>query len=213
MPKKPSATPPLSPAAKNPASQPMPTKKLPAKKLPAKKTFAGPADSSEPAGVGGGRYWLVKSEPDVFSIDDLARAKNRTTYWDGVRNYQARNTLRDLMKLGDRVLFYHSNASPPAIVGVAKIVQEGYPDSTAFDPQSDHFDPKSKPGNPTWYMVDIQFEQKFVQPLTLPMLKADSRLTGMELVRRGSRLSVQPVRADEFEIVLRLAAEQACVAT
>jgi predicted RNA-binding protein with PUA-like domain len=208
MPKKQSATQPLPPAAKKTSSQRMPTKKL-----PVKKTLAGPADGSEPAGAESGRYWLVKSEPDVFSIDDLARAPNRTTTWDGVRNYQARNTLRDLMKLGDRVLFYHSNASPPAIVGVAKIVQEGYPDSTAFDPQSDHFDPKSKPGNPTWYMVDIQFEQKFVQPLTLPMLKADSRLAGMELVRRGSRLSVQPVQADEFEIVLRLAAEQPRAAT
>ena len=152
------------------------------------------------------RYWLVKSEPDVFSIDDLATAKNQTTHWDGVRNYQARNTLRDSMKLGDRVLFYHSNATPPAIMGIARIVKEAYPDHTAFDPKDDHYDPKSKKDNPTWYMVDIQFEQKFSHPLTLPMLKAEQSLTGMELVRRGSRLSVQPVRADEFEIVLQLTA-------
>jgi len=149
---------------------------------------------------------LVKSEPDVFSIDDLAKAKNQTTHWDGVRNYQARNTLRDSMKLGDRVLFYHSNATPPAIVGVARVVKEGYPDHTAFDPKDDHYDPKSKKDNPTWYMVDIQFEQKFAEPLTLPMLKAEFSLEGMELVRRGSRLSVQPVRPHEFEIVLQLAA-------
>ena len=110
------------------------------------------------------------------------------------------------MKLGDRVLFYHSNATPPAIMGIARIVKEAYPDHTAFDPKDDHYDPKSKKDNPTWYMVDIQFEQKFSHPLTLPMLKAEQSLTGMELVRRGSRLSVQPVRADEFEIVLQLTA-------
>ncbi len=155
------------------------------------------------------RYWLVKSEPEVFSIDDLAKAKNKTTYWDGVRNYQARNTLRDLMKLGDRVLFYHSNATPPAIVGIARVVKEGYPDHTAIDPQDDHYDPKSKRENPTWYMVDIQFEEKFAQPLTLPMLKAEPSLEGMVLIQRGSRLSVQPVRPHEFEIVLQLAKELA----
>lgn len=154
------------------------------------------------------RYWLVKSEPDVFSIDDLAQAQHQTTHWDGVRNYQARNTLRDSMKLGDWVLFYHSNASPPAIVGIARIVKEGYPDHTAFDPNDDHFDPKSKKDQPTWYMVDIQFEQKFARPLTLPMLKAEPSLDGMLLVQRGSRLSVQPVRPHEFEIVLQLAASQ-----
>lgn len=151
------------------------------------------------------RYWLVKSEPDVFSIDDLAKAKKQTTHWDGVRNYQARNTLRDSMKVGDQVLFYHSNATPPAIVGVARVVKEGYPDHTAFDPSDDHYDPKSKKGNPTWYMVDIQFEKKFDEPLTLPMLKAESRLEGMVLVQRGSRLSVQPVRPHEFEIVMEIA--------
>ena len=112
------------------------------------------------------------------------------------------------MKLGDRVLFYHSNTTPPAIVGIARIVKEGYPDHTAFDPQDDHYDPKSRKDNPTWFMVDIQFEQKFSLPLTLPLLKAEQSLTGMELVRRGSRLSVQPVRAHEFEFVLQLAMSQ-----
>lgn len=170
------------------------------------KKRATPQPSKHSASPPSDRYWLVKSEPDVFSIDDLAKAKNQTTHWDGVRNYQARNTLRDSMKLGDRVLFYHSNATPPAIVGTARIVKEGYPDHTAFDPKDGHYDPKSKKDNPTWYMVDIQFEQKFSHPLTLPMLKAEQSLTGMELVRRGSRLSVQPVRAHEFEIVLQLAA-------
>lgn len=175
-----------------------PTQKNMAKKQPAKSAKATTASTSD-------RYWLVKSEPDVFSIDNLAQAKNQTTHWDGVRNYQARNTLRDSMKLGDRVLFYHSNATPPAIVGIAKVVKEGYPDHTAFDPKDPHYDPKSKQDNPTWYMVDIQFEQKFAEPLTLPMLKAERSLEGMVLVQRGSRLSVQPVRPHEFEFVLQLA--------
>ncbi len=171
----------------------------------AKKKPAAPTKKTPPQETGRAQYWLVKSEPDVFSIDDLAKSKNKTTYWDGVRNYQARNTLRDQMKLGDRVLFYHSNATPPAIVGIAKVVKEGYPDHTAFDPKNDHYDPKSKQENPTWFMVDIQLEQKFAQPLTLPELKAEKRLEGMELVRRGSRLSVQPVRPHEFEVVLQMA--------
>ncbi len=183
-------------------------KKQPIKK-PTKKSITSATKKSAPPRTpqadGAERYWLVKSEPDVFSIDDLAQAKNQTTHWDGVRNYQARNTLRDLMKLGDRVLFYHSNATPPAIVGTAKIVKEGYPDHTALDPKDAHYDPKSKRDVPTWYMVDIQFEQKFAHPLTLPMLKAERSLEGMELCRRGSRLSVQPVRQHEFDIILQIA--------
>ncbi len=159
----------------------------------AKKTPPHATKKTPPADSRQAQYWLVKSEPDVFSIDDLAKSKNKTTHWDGVRNYQARNTLRDQMKKGDRVLFYHSNATPPAIVGIARVVKEGYPDHTAFDPTNDHYDPKSKKDAPTWYMVDIQLERKFAQPLTLPELKAEKRLEGMELVRRGSRLSVQPV--------------------
>ena len=102
------------------------------------------------------RYWLLKSEPDVFSIEDLAKAKNKTTHWDGVRNYQARNFLRDSIKKGDLVFFYHSNSEPSAIAGIAEVVKEGYPDFTAFDPDDPHFDPKSKKDQPTWYMVDIK---------------------------------------------------------
>ncbi len=176
--------------------------KITKENMPKKQTTPKPSKATP---TPSDRYWLVKSEPDVFSIDDLAKAKNQTTHWDGVRNYQARNTLRDSMKLGDRVLFYHSNATPPAIVGIARVVKEGYPDHTAFDPKDDHYDPKSKKDAPTWYMVDLQFEQKFAQPLTLPMLKAEPRLEGMVLVQRGSRLSVQPVRPREFEIILELA--------
>lgn len=151
------------------------------------------------------QFWLVKSEPEVFSIQDLARAKNKTTHWDGVRNYQARNTLRDLMKVGDQVLYYHSNANPPAIVGLAEVVREGYPDHTAWDATSDHFDPKSTAANPIWYMVDIRLVQVFDRPLELPMLKQQPRLKSMVLVQRGSRLSVQPVTRDEFQTVLELA--------
>ncbi len=147
-------------------------------------------------------YWLVKSEPDVFSIQDLARSKQATTYWDGVRNYQARNTLRDLMKIGDRVLFYHSNASPPAVVGIAEVVREGYPDFTAWDKNSDHFDPKSTPDNPIWYMVDIRLVSIFDRPLTLPELKAQPALKNMVLVQKGSRLSVQPVRPEEYDWIV-----------
>jgi predicted RNA-binding protein with PUA-like domain len=152
-------------------------------------------------------YWLVKSEPESYSIDHLAKEKKQTTGWSGVRNYQARNTMRDLMKVGDRVLFYHSNAEPPAIVGVAKVVREAYPDPTALDEDSDYYDPKSSPENPRWFMVDLQFESKFARPLPLEELREVAALAGMELLRKGSRLSVQPVRKAEFDAVLRLAAK------
>ena len=151
------------------------------------------------------RYWLVKSEPHCFSIDDLAAAKNQTTFWDGVRNYQARNTLRDEMQQGDLVIFYHSNAKPPAVAGVAQVVREGYPDHTAFDPRSDHFDPKSKPDNPTWFMIDLQFAEKFPREIPLDELRQHSSLAGMVLLQRGSRLSVQPVSPNEFKSILKLA--------
>ncbi len=153
------------------------------------------------------QFWLVKSEPNCFSIDDLAAAPGKQTHWDGVRNYQARNMLRDQMKLGDRVLFYHSNAKPPCIVGVAEVVREGYPDTTAFDPTHPHYDPKSQIDTPTWYMVDLKLVQKFAQPLPLPELREVSQLSGMELLRRGSRLSVQPVSPQQFKTVLALAEE------
>jgi predicted RNA-binding protein with PUA-like domain len=149
----------------------------------------------------------MKSEPEVFSIQDLERAPGRTTFWDGVRNYQARNMMRDDMRVGDHVLFYHSNASPPAIVGLARVVREGYPDHTAWDPDDPHFDAKSQPDSPRWFMVDIQLEEIFDQPLSLDELRAVPGLEGMELLRRGSRLSVQPVSAAEFAIILELAGQ------
>ncbi len=151
------------------------------------------------------KYWLLKTEPESFSIQDLQNAPDQTTFWDGVRNYQARNTLRDDMKVGDRVLFYHSNADPPAIVGTARVVREGYPDYTAWDESNHHYDPGSTPENPRWYMVDIQFEQAFDKPLGLHELKKVKSLAKMELLRKGSRLSVQPVTAAEFKQVLKLA--------
>lgn len=150
-------------------------------------------------------YWLVKTEPDVFSIQDLAKAPQKKTCWDGVRNYQARNTLRDQMKLGDRVLIYHSSTDPTAVVGIAKVVQDGYPDHTAWDKKSPHYDPESTKDNPRWYMVDIQLERIFDRPVTLAELRKEVALKEMELLRKGSRLSVQPVRKQEFETILKLA--------
>ena len=150
------------------------------------------------------QYWLMKSEPGAFSIDDLQRAPGRTTCWDGVRNYQARNYMRR-MKIGDQVLFYHSSADPPAVAGVAEVVGEAYPDHTAFDRNDKHFDPKSNPARPTWDMVDIRLMRKFAHPLPLDLLRKESGLKRMELLRRGLRLSVQPVRAAEWKIILRLA--------
>lgn len=150
-------------------------------------------------------HWLLKTEPGTFSIQDLAAAPEGTTPWDGVRNYQARNFLRDEMRLGDRVLLYHSNADPSAVVGTARVVRAGYPDATAFDPEDPHFDPKSDPAKPTWFRVDIRLEGIFKVPLTLQALRAVPALKHMELLRKGSRLSVQPVRKSEFEAILNLA--------
>ncbi|MCB9206993.1 MAG: EVE domain-containing protein [Ignavibacteriales bacterium] len=150
------------------------------------------------------KYWLIKSEPSEFSINDLEKSKNKTTCWDGVRNYQARNFLRDEMKKGDYVLFYHSNADPNAIVGVCEIVKEGYPDFTAFDPEDKHYDPKSKHENPTWIMVDIKLIEKFNSPVTLSEIKENSKLQNMRLVQRGNRLSVMPVEKVEFDTILKM---------
>jgi predicted RNA-binding protein with PUA-like domain len=152
------------------------------------------------------RFWLVKTEPDSFSIQDLARAKGQTTSWDGVRNYQARNYLRDQMQLGDRVLFYHSSSDPPAVVGTAKVVRAGYPDPTAWDSNDSHYDPKSTPDEPRWFMVDVRLERIFPEPLPLARLRSVAALRDMELLKKGSRLSVQPVRRSEFEAILKLAA-------
>jgi predicted RNA-binding protein with PUA-like domain len=152
------------------------------------------------------RHWLVKSEPDVFSFDDLVARPDRTTCWDGVRNYQARNSMRDDMKKGDLVFFYHSSTEPMAIVGVAEVVREGYPDHTALDPRDPHFDPKSKPDAPTWIMVDIRAVEKLARPVSLAELKGVKGLEKMVLLQKGSRLSVQPVTKGEWEIITRMAA-------
>lgn len=150
------------------------------------------------------RHWLMKSEPDVFSIDDLAKAKKQTTGWDGVRNFQARNLLRDEIAVGDGVLYYHSSVDPPAVVGLARVVKAGYPDPTQFDPKSDYYDPGSKPDAPRWFSVDIAFDRKLARPVTLPELRADPVLADMMLLRRGSRLSVQPVTAAEWKRIVAL---------
>ena len=150
------------------------------------------------------KHWLLKTEPAAFSIDDLANEKNQTTCWDGVRNYQARNSIRDDMQIGDKVLFYHSSAKPPHIAGTAVVVKESYPDFTAFDAKNNHFDPKSNHDSPTWFMVDIRLEQKFKRPLPLDELKQNQKLEGMVLLQKGSRLSVQPVSKQHFDLIVKL---------
>jgi predicted RNA-binding protein with PUA-like domain len=150
------------------------------------------------------KYWLVKSEPTCFSIQDLANSPAQTSCWSGVRNYQARNFMRDQMQVGDRVLYYHSSTEPMAIVGVAAVARAAYPDHTAWDAKDDHYDPKASAENPIWQMVDIRLEQIFPEPLTLEVLRKEPALKNMELLKRGSRLSVQPVTKDEFQAVLAL---------
>lgn len=150
------------------------------------------------------RYWLMKSEPDCFSYSDLEAAANSIAGWDGVRNYQARNFLRDELAVGDGVLFYHSNIPRPAIVGLARVVRSGYPDQTALDPRQQHFDPRSRPEKPTWYQVDVQAVAPLPQPLTRDFLQSHPLLCGMGVLRRGNRLSVQPVSAAEWQAVLNL---------
>ncbi len=147
------------------------------------------------------QYWLMKSEPDVYSIEDLER--DGSTCWEGVRNYRARNNMR-AMKVGDGVLYYHSNAKPPGVVGIARVCKEAYPDHFAFDKKSKYFDAKSDPENPRWFMVDVEFVSKVDEPLGLPEIKADPELADMELVRYG-RLSVQSVKPEEFRYVKKLA--------
>lgn len=150
-------------------------------------------------------HWLLKTEPESFSIHDLARAPRQTTCWDGVRNYQARNFLRDDFRPGDRVLVYHSNADPAGVAGTAVVASKAYPDPTAWDKHNHHFDPKSSPDNPTWYMVDITLDEIFPELIALDELRGIKELAAMELLRRGSRLSVQPVRKAEFDIIVKLA--------
>ena len=150
------------------------------------------------------RYWLMKSEPSTFSIDDLMRSPHQTTCWDGVRNYQARNFMRS-MAVGDQVLFYHSNADPPAVVGIAEVVKTAYPDPTQFDKKDKHYDPESKPSEPRWDMVDIQYVRIFSRPVTLDELRRETKLKNMLLLQKGSRLSVQPVTPLEWRHIMKLA--------
>ncbi len=148
------------------------------------------------------KHWLMKSEPYAYSIDDLER--DGVTWWDGVRNYAARNLMRDRMRIGDRVLFYHSNARPPGVVGIAEVCRESYPDHTQFDSESKYFDPKASPENPRWFMVDVRFVEKFPRMVSLPEIRATPKLADMVLVNR-SRLSVQPVAPEEYERIVAMA--------
>ncbi len=147
-------------------------------------------------------YWLMKSEPDCFSIDDLKACPDGIDHWDGVRNYQARNFLRDAIKDGDGVLFYHSNCKEPAIVGLARVVREGYPDHTALDPREQHFDPKASDAKPIWYMVDVQYICHLPCPLSRDDLRRHPVLSSMDVLRKGNRLSVQPVTGKQWRAVL-----------
>jgi len=149
------------------------------------------------------RYWLFKSEPSCFSFQDLQTRPNATEHWDGVRNFQARNFLRDEIKAGDQVLFYHSSIPEPAIVGLCSVVRPGYPDHTALDPSADHFDPKASPDKPIWYMVDIQADRPLPQPVLLATIRQHPLLLEIPLVNR-SRLSIQPLTEDQFRILLKL---------
>jgi predicted RNA-binding protein with PUA-like domain len=204
-------------AAKKSAPKKSTPKKPAPKKRAAAKGFVAPTTIPQTAPYSEGkwaewftrapgerRYWLVKSEPEVFSFDDLLRAPNRTTCWDGVRNFAARNFLRDGMKLGDRVFFYHSMAEPQHIAGTAEVVREGYPDHTALDPKHPHFDAESNPDAPQWFMVDLKAVAQFTKPVSLPEIKARKELADMALIRIG-RLSVTPVRGKEYELILEMA--------
>ena len=148
-------------------------------------------------------YWLMKSEPDVYSIDDLRR--DGREMWDSIRNYQARNMMRDDMRIGDKVFFYHSNCKEPAIAGIAKVASKPYPDSTQFDKKSRYFDPKSTQDEPRWILVDVEFVRKFKKPITLAEIKANKDLEDMILVRRGNRLSIMPIEKNHWDLILTMA--------
>lgn len=150
------------------------------------------------------QFWLLKTEPSTFSFDDLLRAPQKTTGWNGVRNYQARNFLRDQMKKGDGVLIYHSSVEPTAVVGTAEVVREGYPDPTQFERGDDHYDPESSPDDPRWFQVDVRAVEKLPHPVTLDRIKRAPALAGMGLLRRGNRLSVQPVDEADFRAIVKL---------
>ena len=148
--------------------------------------------------------WLLKSEPEEFSLEDLRTRPRKTEPWDGVRNYQARNMMRDQMQVGDEVFFYHSNCEVPGIVGIAKVASKSYPDPTAFDPKDKHFDPKSDPKNPRWFLVDVKYVRKFKRTVSLTELKSHPELAEFQLVKRGNRLSVMPVPDDAWAFVIEL---------
>ncbi len=150
----------------------------------------------------------MKSEPATFSIDDLAKRKQQTEHWDGVRNYQVRNMIRDVMQQGDLAFFYHSSCPQPGIAGVIQIVSAPYPDFSAFEPENSHFDPKSTPANPRWYMVDVKLIRKFDQIIGLQALKQHKTLSNMPVIMRGNRLSITPVTATEWKFILKLADQQ-----
>ena len=151
-------------------------------------------------------YWLMISEPDVFGIDHLKSRPQKTEPWDGVRNYQARNMMRDEMKKGDFAFFYHSNCDEPGIVGIMQIVKEGYPDHTAFNPEEKYFDPKSDPDNPRWYMVNVKYERQLKRTISLKELReyADRELNDLPLLRKGNRLSIMPVSESHWHFILSL---------
>jgi predicted RNA-binding protein with PUA-like domain len=151
------------------------------------------------------QFWLFKSEPECFSIDDLMQKPRQITHWDGVRNYQVRNLLRDEIKKGDQGFFYHSSCTPPGIAGIVQVVKEGYPDFTAWDINSDHFDPKSTPENPRWFMVDVKCVKKFSRIIPLDEIKRHPKLQNMVMTRKGNRLSITTVTPQEWKVILELA--------
>jgi len=150
------------------------------------------------------KFWLFKSDPSEFSWEDLKKNKNQTTFWDGIRNYQARNFLRDEVKKGDGVLFYQSSTEPLAILGYCEVVKEGYPDHTQFDEESDHYFPSATQKEPVWFMVDIKLKKEFKKPVTLESIKANPKLKNMKLIQRGQRLSIQPVTKSEWDEVMKM---------
>ncbi|GGF55237.1 EVE domain-containing protein [Alteromonas lipolytica] len=154
------------------------------------------------------QYWLFKSEPDVFGIDHLAARPNQTEPWDGVRNYQARNFLRDEVKVGDRVFFYHSSCKTVGIAGIAEVVKAGYPDATQFNPESAYFDPKATQEKPRWYSVDVKYVSKFARVLELSTIKDCPQITELSLVKKGHRLSVMPVIENEWHTLVALGGRQ-----
>ena len=150
------------------------------------------------------QYWLMKSEPGEFSVDDLAARPDKTEPWDGIRNYQARNFIRDVMNRGDLALFYHSSCAEPGVVGIMRVVSEAYPDPTAIDPNDKHYDAKSDPSNPRWFLVDVKLVRKLKRVISLTELKSHSALEDMALLRRGNRLSVMPVTKSHWDYLLAL---------